>query len=318
MMTITINEIDKIEILTLQDNYVDLAAGDNTDIIQRAMPLKDMEIKNSVIAEHGFSAVITVTAGEETKNLLFDFGFSEQGAAFNADALGVDLSSIEALALSHGHLDHVGGLKALSSMIGKKGIELVVHPEAFRNPRYVKITDDFKVKFPAFTREKAEDADVSILETKNPYPLLNGEILFLGEIPRTTDFEKGIPNFYYLDNGEEKWDDILDDTAIVANVKGKGLVVISGCAHAGIINTVKYAQEITGIDQVFMVMGGFHLTGPDMEPVIEPTLNGLKEMNPAYIVPTHCTGRKAILAIENEMPDRFLLNMSGTKLTFAA
>ena len=316
-MGITINEIKKVEILTLQDNYVDLAAGDNTDVIQRAIPLKDMEIKNSILAEHGFSAVVTITAGEKSKSLLFDFGFSEQGVAFNADALGVDLTAIEALALSHGHFDHSGGMKAVVNKIGKTGIEMAVHPEAFRHPRYVKITDDFKIKFPAFTRKDTEAAGVNIIETKDPYPLLDGEILFLGEIPRTMDFEKGIPNMYYQDNGEEKWDDLIDDTAIVANVKGKGLVVISGCAHSGIINTVKYAQKVSGIDKVFVVMGGFHLTGPDMAPVIEPTIAGLKEINPAYIVPTHCTGRKAILEIEKEMPDRFLVNMAGTKLTFA-
>ena len=123
---------------------------------------------------------------------------------------------------------------------------------------------------------------------------------------------------FYQDNGKEKWDDLIDDTGIVANVKGKGLVVISGCAHSGIINTVKYAQDITGVDQVFVVMGGFHLTGPDIEPVIEKTISNFKEMKPAYVVPMHCTGRKAILNIENEMPDQFLLNMSGTRLTFAA
>ena len=123
---------------------------------------------------------------------------------------------------------------------------------------------------------------------------------------------------FYDDEGEEKWDPIEDDTAIVANVKGKGLVILSGCAHAGIINTVRYAKEVTGIDQVFVVMGGFHLTGKDFEPVIEPTVEALKDLSPKYVVPTHCTGRKAIMHIEKEMPEEFLLNMSGTKMVFKA
>jgi 7,8-dihydropterin-6-yl-methyl-4-(beta-D-ribofuranosyl)aminobenzene 5'-phosphate synthase len=317
-MTIPIREVDKIEMLTLQDNYVDLTAGDNSEIIQRAVPLKDMEIRTSILAEHGFSSMLTLTKGETSRNMLFDFGFSEQGSAFNAEALGVDLSSIEALALSHGHFDHSGGMKAIVEKIGKQGIEMAVHPEAFRNPRYIKITEDFKIKFPAFTREDAEAVGIHLVETKNPYPILDGDIVFLGEIPRKTDFEKGIPNMHYQDNGEEKWDDLIDDTAIMANVKGKGLVVISGCAHSGIINTVQYAKEISGVDQVYAVIGGFHLTGPESESVIEKTIRNFKQIDPAYIVPMHCTGRKAILAIENAMPDRFLLNMSGTKLTFAA
>ncbi len=317
-MSTVINEVDKIEILTLQDNYIDLVSGDNNEIVARAMPLKDMEVKNSILAEHGFSSVVTVTKGESVRSMLFDFGFSAHGAAFNADALSVDLTTIEASALSHGHLDHVGGLAALMKMVNKKGIDLVVHPEVFRDPRYVKITEDIKIKLPSFTRKKAEGAGVKLVETQLPHPLLGGAVLFLGEIPRTTDFEKGMPNAYYEKNGEEQWDDITDDTGIAVNVKGKGIVVLSGCAHSGIINTVKYAREVSGVDKVFAVMGGFHLTGPIMEPVIQPTVQGLKDIDPTYIIPTHCTGRNAIMQIEKEMPEKFILNMSGTKLTFAA
>jgi 7,8-dihydropterin-6-yl-methyl-4-(beta-D-ribofuranosyl)aminobenzene 5'-phosphate synthase len=157
-----------------------------------------------------------------------------------------------------------------------------------------------------------------LLETKEPYPMLDGFLLFLGEIPRKIEFEKGMPNAYYEEDGEEKWDPIDDDTAIVANVRGKGLVVLSGCAHSGIINTIGYARELTGIDKVFAVMGGFHLTGPSFAGIIEPTANALKDINPGYIVPTHCTGRNAIMYLEKEMPDKFLLNMAGTKLIFSA
>jgi 7,8-dihydropterin-6-yl-methyl-4-(beta-D-ribofuranosyl)aminobenzene 5'-phosphate synthase len=95
-------------------------------------------------------------------------------------------------------------------------------------------------------------------------------------------------------------------------------VVLSGCAHAGIINTVDHAKNLTGESNVYAVMGGFHLTGPAMAPLIEPTLAGLKEIGPRYIVPTHCTGRDATMAIEKAFPDGFLLNMAGTKMSFAA
>ena len=157
-----------------------------------------------------------------------------------------------------------------------------------------------------------------MVETEEPYPLLDGDIFFLGEIPRVTDFEKGLPIAYYQKKGEERWDDIADDSSIIANVKGKGLVVLSGCGHSGIVNTVMYSKEISGVDNVFGVMGGFHLSGLEMASVIDPTVRGLKQIDPAYVIPTHCTGRDAILKIEKEMPDRFLLNMSGTKLIFAA
>jgi len=317
-MTFSLNELDKLEIMTLQDNYIDVAAFDGTEVVQRAMPLKDGEIKNSILAEHGFSAVVTATVDGAARSILFDFGFSPQGAAFNADALGLDLSSIEAMVLSHGHMDHFGGLPALVEKVGKAGVELVLHPQAFRKPRYLKLSETVKVNLPALSREKIADARIAVVESEKPRPLLDGRLLFLGEIPKRTDFEKGFPRMFYDEGGQSKWDPIEDDTAVAALVKGKGLVVLSGCAHSGIINTVKYAREVTGIDKIYAVMGGFHLTGADFEPVIEPTAEALKALNPTYIVPTHCTGRKAVMHLEKEMPDKFLLNMSGTKMVFAA
>lgn len=317
-MTSILQEVDKVEILTLQDNYIDLVSGDNSEVVQRALPVKGMEIRNSLLAEHGFSALLTLTRGDESRSALFDFGFSEHGADFNAEALDLDMGGVEVLALSHGHLDHVGGLERLAARIGKPGIELVLHPTAFRNPRYVKLSEELKLYFPPFTREKAESAGVTVTATREPATLLGGGLLFLGEIPRRTAFEKGMPSAHYEEDGQERWDPIEDDTALVAHLRGKGLVVVSGCAHSGIVNTVQYAREVTGVERVHVVMGGFHLTGPDFEDALEPTVQALQEMEPRYVVPTHCTGRKAIRRIEDTMGDRFLLNMVGTKLTFAA
>jgi 7,8-dihydropterin-6-yl-methyl-4-(beta-D-ribofuranosyl)aminobenzene 5'-phosphate synthase len=100
------------------------------------------------------------------------------------------------------------------------------------------------------------------------------------------------------------------------NLKEKGLVILSGCAHAGIINTVQYAIEVTGIDKIHAVMGGFHLSGPFFETIIDRTTQELQNLHPTFVIPTHCTGRKAIMAIEKQMPNQFILNMAGTKLTF--
>jgi len=318
MSTIDLREVDRVEILTLQDNTIDLTQQDNSEVVQRAMPLVGLEVKNSILAEHGFSSLVTVTEGETSRCMLFDFGFSEHGAAFNADALGADLTRVESMALSHGHLDHVGGIQELVKRTGKTDLPLVLHPAAFRNPRFLKISDDFKLFFPAFTREKAEAAGAAVVDTEQPYALLDHAAAFLGQIPRTTAFEKGAPNLYCEIDGQEQPDPFDDDSAIVFNVRGKGLVVLSGCAHSGIVNTVTYAKEATGVDRVMAVMGGFHLSGMDVDTVIQPTIDALKAVNPTYIVPTHCTGRLAIQMIEKEMPERFVLNMSGTRLTFSA
>jgi 7,8-dihydropterin-6-yl-methyl-4-(beta-D-ribofuranosyl)aminobenzene 5'-phosphate synthase len=316
-MNVAIKEVDKVEILTLTDNYIDLLSQDNTEIVQRAMPTNKMEFRNCILAEHGFSSLITVSTEGQNRSMLFDFGFSDHSSAFNADTLNADLKSVEVMALSHGHIDHTGGLMKMAEKVGKKGIKLVLHPAAFRDDRFIKITDDIKITLLPFSREKADDAGIELVESTDPYGLMGDSVYFLGEIPRMADFEKGAPNFRYVEKGEEKQDLIDDDTAIVVNIKGKGLVVLSGCAHSGIVNTVQYARQITGVENILAVMGGFHLSGADFDAVVNPTINALKEIDPDYIIPTHCTGRDAIMAIEKEMPEKFILNMAGTKLTFA-
>ena len=318
MPQVKLNQVDRVEIWTLADNYVDLTSGDNSAVVVRAKPVKDRQVTNSVLAEHGFSALVTAMTEEQPRTMLLDFGFSEDVVARNAAALGVNLTKVEVAALSHGHLDHFGGLAQVAARIGKKGLELVLHPVAFRRNRYMEPTQDMKFRMPPLEEEKVEAAGFKVTKSKEALLLLNGDVLFLGEIPRRTSFEKGLPWAFYEENGQRVWDPTEDDTALVLNLGNKGLIVISGCAHSGIVNTVEYAREITGISKVHAIMGGFHLTGPAFEPIIDDTIKSIKRIGPDYIIPTHCTGRKAILAFEKAMPGQFLVNMSGTKLTFAA
>jgi len=316
--TAGITEVDKVEIITLQDNYIELTAQDNSAIISRAIAVRDGVINNSIQAEHGFSTIVKTTKGGATRSMLFDFGFSPGGAAYNARALNIPMQEVEAMALSHGHSDHTGSIGELTRMIGREGIPLVLHPTAFIYPRYLKPIPDFKIYFPRLVREDLVAEGINVVATKDPYPLLDNQVLFLGEIERTTDFEKGFPIAYREEEGKEIWDPIEDDTAIVMNLKGKGLIVLSGCSHSGIVNTVAYAKKVTGIDQVHVIMGGFHLSGPLFEPIIAQTTEELKIFHTSYVVPCHCTGRNAIMHMEREMPDEFILNMSGTTLTFTA
>ncbi len=313
-------EVDKVEILTLQDNYVDITAMDNSAVVQRASPLQNMQLKNSILAEHGFSALVTVHADGKASSLLFDFGFSEDGAVRNAEMLGANIGSVKAMVLSHGHPDHTGGFRKFSSLIGadRRGIEFVCHPGVFMKPRYLKFGEEFKVYFPEFTKDTVLTEGFTLRESVDPCLLLGSQVMFFGEIPRLTDFEKGFPIAHRLEEGKEKWDSIEDDSGIAMNVKGRGLVVLTGCAHAGIINTVRHAMTVAGVDKVYAVVGGFHLSGPFFEPIIERTIGELKAIDPLYVVPTHCTGRNAILNIEREMRGQFILNMSGTKMTFSA
>jgi 7,8-dihydropterin-6-yl-methyl-4-(beta-D-ribofuranosyl)aminobenzene 5'-phosphate synthase len=312
-----LNELDGVEILSLQDNYIEITAMDDNDIVRRARNVRDGEICNSIGAEHGFSAIVRATREGRTRTLLFDFGFSENGTAYNADALDVDLHEVETLVLSHGHSDHTGGLKRLVAKIGKKGLDLVVHPGVFKQDRYITRRGE-RDRFPRFSREALEALGLTVVATREPRALLDGDALFLGEIPRTTPFEKGVPHAFFLEQGKETWDPIEDDSSLVMNLRGKGLVVLSGCAHSGIINTVRHAMAVTGVGKVHAVMGGFHLSGPAFEPAIGPTAEELRKIGPDFVIPCHCTGRKAILQVEQAMPKQFILNMSGTTLTFRA
>jgi len=316
-MQVPVNPVEKVEIITLEDNYIDLVSMDNTDVITRAVPLKGLELSNSIIAEHGFSALVRTTRAGQTKTMIFDFGFSTDVAARNAEALSLDLSQVEEAALSHGHIDHFGGLGAVAEKTCRKGAKLVLHPSAYKRGRQIEPMPGIKVVLPGLKPGQAEKAGFTVVRTAAPYSMLDNTVLFLGEIPRETDFERGMPNAYCEDEtGGLARDSIEDDTGLVMHLSGKGLVVLSGCAHAGIVNTIRYAKKITGIDEVHVVMGGFHMAGPAFEGAIGPTVEALREMAPAYVVPTHCTGRRAIMTFEREMPRSFILNMAGTTLTF--
>lgn len=312
-----INAADRIEILTLQDNFIEITATDNSAIVSRARYILDGEIGNSILAEHGFSALVGITRSGGTRYILFDFGFSPLGAAYNAVALKADLDKVDLLVLSHGHSDHFGGLKELLKLINRPSLKIVLHPGVFKSSRYLRFGPR-KFRFPRLTRSYMEELGLEVVESAGPLELLDGDALFLGEIEKKTGYEKGMPTAYFEKEGKEGRDIIEDDSAVVMNLSGKGLIVLSGCAHSGIVNTVRYAQKLTNIKRIHVVMGGFHLAGPAFAEAVSPTIDDLTAINPDYIIPTHCTGRNTVADIEKRMPGKFILNMSGTKLTFSS
>ena len=155
-------------------------------------------------------------------------------------------------------------------------------------------------------------------QSRKPVSVAEGRILVTGEIERKTVFEKGLPNAYMEHSGELVKDPISDDQSLIMHLRGKGLVVISGCAHSGIINTLLYSKKISGVDRLYAVLGGFHLSGPQFEPIIEETIDSLKKMNPRIFVPMHCTGWKAVHRFEETFPDAFILNSVGSTITLSS
>jgi 7,8-dihydropterin-6-yl-methyl-4-(beta-D-ribofuranosyl)aminobenzene 5'-phosphate synthase len=144
-----------------------------------------------------------------------------------------------------------------------------------------------------------------------------GMILVTGKIERTTPFEKGLPLAKIIQNGKMPQNSIRDDQTLVIHLKGKGLVIISGCAHSGIVNTVLYSRQITGIEPVYAILGGFHLTGPLFEPIIGDTIVALMEIGPKVLVLLHCTGWKAMNRFSESFPNAFVLNSVGSKFVLS-
>jgi 7,8-dihydropterin-6-yl-methyl-4-(beta-D-ribofuranosyl)aminobenzene 5'-phosphate synthase len=160
-----------------------------------------------------------------------------------------------------------------------------------------------------------ETRGIEVIERRSPSLVAEGAIAVTGEIERVTDFEKGLPNALVERNGKLEHDGILDDQSLVIKLKGKGLLVISGCSHAGIINTMLYAQKITGITTIHAVLGGFHLQGPAFETIVERTIAEFKAIKPKVAVPMHCTGWAAIKRFSEEFPSSFVLNSVGTRIS---
>jgi 7,8-dihydropterin-6-yl-methyl-4-(beta-D-ribofuranosyl)aminobenzene 5'-phosphate synthase len=221
---------------------------------------------------------------------------------------------------SHGHIDHAGGLLNLrKKMNSGQGIPLVLHEDAFRN-RLAKFQDGRTIYLPAQDRSILTNAGYRIIEKNSPSLWIGDGVLVTGEIPRTNNFEKGFPNHYSLleeEEGKMEPDPLIkDDQAIILNVKDKGLVIITGCGHAGVINTLNYAKELAGEDRIYAVLGGMHLSGGLFEQIIPRTVEELEELKPRFVVPCHCSGLKAMNEIARKMPNSFIQNSAGTNYIF--
>jgi len=247
-----ITEVDGLEVLSLVDNSIDyLSTIDKKEAQSFRQWTKKRNgqewTKNHSqlpFAEHGFSMLVRVLRGRKSVSILFDTGISADGVVENAKRMGLELNEVEYVVLSHGHYDHFGGLVSALKTINKANLPLIVHEDMFKTRGNTNTDGTIRTypKLPA--KEQLSSAD--LINTKQPYLISDGTILVTGEIPRETSFEKGFLQHRTLIDGIWQPDPlILDDRAVVFNVKGKGLVVISGCAHAGIINTISYAQRIS-------------------------------------------------------------------------
>ena len=327
-----IQEIEQISITILMDNTTDLLLTNSEHAVRPPLVRNERFVLPPPVAEHGFSAMVNILRHNQSvsNSFLFDTGVSENGVIHNADILGVDFSKINGIILSHGHLDHFAGLvnivKRISSSrkASTNNIDIFTHPDAFLR-RWEIFPDGSRVKSPVLCEQELQQLGAIIHKNTAVTYLPSKEsplLLVTGEIPRETSFEKGFPYQYTEDPTNKKNlipDPLIrDDQALVVNISDKGLVILTGCGHAGIINTINYAKKITGIDRIHAIIGGFHLPADDgiFEAAIGPSLKEFQKAQPDYLVPCHCTGWKATNRIIETMPEKFIQSSVGTTFQF--
>ena len=300
--------MDRIEITVLVDNVTDTLSSTPSFVTREWVRLQRMGMKRSsggaiCCANHGLSLVIAVEADGERRTILFDGGPVDYAVERNGPRLGVDFGAIEAMVLSHGHWDHAGGLPKAIEMVraanGGAAVPLYLHPGMFRE-RGGRAPDGGVLpmdRVPAPEAWAAMGADPIV--TTQP-AVIAGHVLVSGEIPRVTDYETGLPGQVSRASEQAPWESdewLADERFIAVHLRGKGLVVFSACSHCGIVNVLHEARRLVPEVPLLAAMGGFHLAGTN-ERVIPQTVADLGGFGLRWMFPSHCTGWRALNALE--------------------
>jgi 7,8-dihydropterin-6-yl-methyl-4-(beta-D-ribofuranosyl)aminobenzene 5'-phosphate synthase len=275
-----------------------------------------MEIKITTLAENtaelGYLAEwgLSMLVEADGVKVLFDTG-AGIAAVHNAQLMDIDLASVDKIVLSHGHRDHTGGLREVLMRMNKD-IEIIAHPDiwAAKYTKFRKKPESYSGV--PFRREMLESLGARFNLTAKPVRI-SPHFMTTGEIPMISDYEEIDTGLFDKDTGEMLPDELNDDLAMVIDAEF-GLVVISGCAHHGIVNTLKQAQKVTGKELVYAAIGGTHLLNADLARLAQ-TAADLKEMGVQYLGVSHCTGFEACSYLAQEFGERFFLNNSGSRWT---
>ncbi|KAB8071699.1 beta-lactamase-like protein [Aspergillus leporis] len=344
MADLDLVEVDSLEALVIIDNELDplsppapdtvqvsglmgsLAMHSSHQIHDRGEATKELQMEDICCSAHGLSILVTATKGDVKHSVLFDAG--PEGGIWerNVKRLQPDLSTVEVVQLSHWHRDHSGGLTRAIQMITEakraKGhfeqVSVDLHPDRpdYRGlaigPNIISLQAD-----PTF--EELETAGGVIHKNNGMHTVLDNFFLISGEIPRQTAYENGVKGGMRFDKEEKDWfsDELIsDERFLLCNLKDRGLVLFTGCSHAGVVNCSRHAiDSFNGSVRLYAVVGGFHLaTGTAAD--TESTVKDLQKLDPAVLLPGHCSGWRAKFAIEKHMPGSLVPCTVGAKIAF--
>jgi len=305
---------DRAEILILVDNVTDNLSSVPA-YVETEMPrlwkrgLKLLSGRCMCCAAHGLACAVTVWRGDTAHTLLFDTGPDDSVLGRNVERLGFDMGGIESIVLSHGHWDHSGAMLLALEMIqlsnGGRPVPTYMHPGMYRS-RAMKAADGSMRPFADVpSQAQLEQAGALVVNAVEPQLILDDLFYVSGEIPRVTAFETGMQGQHRRTLDGQGWEPdplVIDERFIAVSVKGKGVIVLTACSHAGVVNVMTHARECFAGETLYGVLGGFHLSGGN-ERIIPETVAELRAFELKMIAAAHCTGWRAVNALANAFGD---------------